>query len=224
MANKKVSIKHLQIDKSQTTMLVVIAITTAVAVFGIFGIKALVSKGLYQKKALHARREAADKLKSNYSAATTLFTQYKVFAEHEPNLLGGQIKGNASQDGDNARIVLDSLPSKYDAPALASSIEKVLTDQNFKFASLSVQDDPAGNPDTPETKPTEKTITFTFIGSTTYAGAVKVLQAFERSIRPFDVTNLQISGTDQALQITVSVNTYYQPAKVLDLSPKMEVK
>jgi hypothetical protein len=220
----KASIKHLQIDKDQTTILVVIAITTAVAVFGLFGIKALVSKGLYQKRALHARRDVADKLKSNFSDATTLFTQYKVFAEQQPNLLGGQAKGNGSQDGDNARLVLDSLPSKYDAPALASSIEKVLTDQNFKFTRLSVEDDPAANPDTPETKPTEKTITFTFAGSTTYGGAVKVLQAFERSIRPFDITNLQITGTDQALQITANVNTYYQPAKILNLSPTKEVK
>jgi hypothetical protein len=222
MARK--SIKHLQIDKAQTNMLMVIAIATIVVVFGLFATKALVSKGLYQRRALHARKQVVDQLKANVNAANSLFTQYKVFANQDPNVLGGAKDGTASLDGDNPRIILDALPSKYDAPALASSIEKILTDENIKINSLTVTDDPATNTDKPEAKPTSKPIVFSFSGSSTYAGITKLLQTFEKSIRPFDINNLQISGSDKNLQVTANVTTYYQPAKSLDLTATKVVK
>ena len=221
---KKVSVKHLQIDKSQSAMLGVIAATTIIVVFGLFATKAIVTKGLYQRRALHARRLVVDQLKSNYTAAQTLFTQYKVFAEQNPNVLGGVPSGQGSLDGDNPRIVLDALPSKYDAPALATSIEKILTDQNIKITSLSITDDPVVNIDTPESSPQAKAISFTFSSGSNYAGITQLLQTFERSIRPFDITTLNITGTDTSLNATIGVTTYYQPAKSLDLSATKVVK
>jgi hypothetical protein len=220
----KKSVKHLQIDKNQSNMLVVIAVATVIVVFGLFGAKALIVKGLYQRRALHARRQVVDQLKDNVKAANDLFSQYKVFASQDPNVLGGDVGGDAVLDGDNPRIVLDALPSKYDAPALATSVEKILTDQNITIGSLTITDDPAANPDKAESGPQAKPITFSFSGSSTYQGMTKLLQIFEHSIRPFDITSLQISGTDKNLHLTAAVTTYYQPAKSLDLSPTKEVK
>lgn len=220
----KKSIKHVQIDKSQATVLGVIAAATFVTIFCLFGVKTLITKGAYQNRALKAQHKAVADLKNNYTQAQSLITQYKVFAAQNPNLLGGAISGSGGNDGDNPRIVLDSLPSKYDAPALGSSIEKILTDQNYKFSSLSITDDPAGNTDDPEEDPQPKTLTFTIAGTSSIDGTTKMLQAFERSIRPFDITNLQISGTDQSLQISATISTQYQPAKALKLSATKEVK
>jgi hypothetical protein len=220
----KKSIKHLQIDKSQATVLGVIAVATFVTIFCLFGVKTLITKGAYQNRALKAQHQAVTDLKNNYTQAKTLVTQYKVFAAQNPNLLGGAISGNGASDGDNPRIILDSLPSKYDAPALGSSLEKILTDQNYKFTSLSITDDPTANSDAPEESPQPKTLTFSIAGTSGIAGSNKMLQAFERSIRPFDITNLQISGTDEALQITATMTTQYQPAKTLKLSATKEVK
>jgi hypothetical protein len=220
----KRSIKHLQINKSQATVLAVIAAATFVTVFCLFGVKTLITKGAYQNRALKAQHQAAAELKNNYTQAQSLITQYKVFAAQNPNLLGGVVSGNGANDGDNPRIVLDSLPSKYDAPALGSSIEKILTDQSFKFTALSIADDPSTNSDAPEENPQTKTLTFSIAGTNSIAGSNKVLQAFERSIRPFDITTLQISGTDEALQISATMTTQYQPAKTLKLSATKEVK
>jgi hypothetical protein len=220
----KKSIKHVQIDKSQSTMLIVIAVTVLVVVFSLFGIKAMVAKGLYQRRALHARRQVVDQLQANVKAANTLFTQYKVFAGAGTNVVGGSISGTGNLDGANPTIVLDALPSKYDAPALASSIEKILTDQNITISSLTITDDPAGNSDKPEAKPQAKSISFSFSGASSYKGITQLLQTFERSIRPFDITNLEISGTDSNMNLTASVTTYYQPAKSLDLSATKAVK
>ncbi len=222
----KTSIKHLQINKNQTTMLAVIAVSTIFIVFGLFATKAMVSKAMYQNRAISAKRQAASDLKKNLDAAATLITQYKVFAEQEPNILGGSTDPNAkaNSDGANARIVLDALPSLYDAPALATSVEKILTDQNIKISGLNISDDPVGHPDTPDPKPAPQTITFNLSGASSYAGLTKLLQILEHSIRPFNVNSLQLTGTDQSLQLTASVDTYYQPAKSLDMTTTKEVK
>jgi len=221
----QVSAKHIQLDKNQSTILAVIALTVALVIFGLFAIKAEVTKGMYQRRVINARRAVADRLKDNYTAAQTLVTQYNVFAQQDPNILGGSAASTAtSLDGDNSWLVLDSLPSTYDAPALATSVEKVMLGRNVTINSLTVTDDPSANSDKPEQQPQAKPITFSFEATTNYASAVKLLQDFERSIRPFDLNTMEIAGTDTSLHLTVGMTTYYQPAKSLDLTPSKEVK
>lgn len=220
----KPSVKHLQISKNQSRILMIVAIATVVVVFSLFATKAIVSKGLYQRRALHEKREVASQLKANLDAANTLFTQYKVFADQDPNVLGGTIDGTGNLDGDNPRIVLDSLPSDYDAPALASSLEKILVGRSVTIDSIKVTDDPNTNSYQPETSPKPKQVLFSFDGTTNYKGATQLLQDFERSIRPFDVTVMDITGNDNSLKLSVTMNTYLQPAKSLDLQPTKEVK
>lgn len=221
---KKTSIKHMQIDKNQSTMLAVIAGAVIIVVFGLFATKALVSKGIYQRRALHARRQVADTLKTNYDSAKTLFNQYTIFANGDPNVLGGSASGNGNLDGDNPRIVLDSLPSTYDAPALATSVEKIMTERNVTIESIKVIDDPATNSDIAQASPQAKAITFSFEGTTTFQTGMQLMQDFERSIRPFDANTVEIEGTDNALRLTVGMTTYLQPAKSLDLTPTKEIK
>lgn len=220
----KTSIKHVQIDKSQSTMLAVVAVAVAFCVFGLFATKSLVSKGLYQRRALSAERNVAATLKSNYTAAQTLVTQYTVFAQENPNMIGGNVNGNGLNDGDNPRITLDALPSKYDVPALGSSIEKILDGRNVTFNSLSITDDPSSNSDQPVAQPQTVSIPFSFEGTTNYKSAQQLLQDFERSIRPFDLNTLEIDGTDKTLKLTVGMTTYFQPAKSLNLTATQAVK
>lgn len=221
---KKVSVKHLQIDKNQQSMLAVIVAATVLTVFFLVASKALVSKGLYQRRAINARRDVANTLKANVDASQKLVNQYQVFATSDPNVLGGVASGNGNLDGPNPRIVLDSLPSTYDAPALASSIEKVMTGRGVTINSLSITDDPTANSDTPEQNPTTKPIPFSFDGTTNLSGAAQLLQDFERSIRPFDLNTLAITGSDNQLKLSVGMTTYYQPAKSLNLTPTKQVK
>lgn len=221
---KKTSVKHVQIDKSQSTMLMVIALAVFFCVFGLFATKALVSKGLYQRRALHAERNVAATLKSNYDNAQKLLTQYNVFAKQDPNVLGGSLNGSGKNDGDNPRIVLDALPSKYDIPALGSSIEKVLSARNVVFNSLNITDDPAGNNDQPQAQPQSIAIPFSFEGTTNYRTSQQLLQDFESSIRPFDLNTLEIDGTDNTMKLTVGMTTYFEPAKSLDLTATQVVK
>lgn len=220
----KVSIKHAKLDKDQSTMLAVIVLSVVITIFALFATKAMISKGIYQRRGLHATRAVAAQLKANYASAQTLFTQYKVFVDQNPNVLGGSTTGTGNLDGDNPRIVLDSLPSTYDAPALASSLEKVLLGRSVSISSISVTDDPTTNSDEAQAKPKTKTITFSFEGTTNYANGPQLMLDFERSIRAFDVNTLEISGTDNALRIQAGITTNFQPAKSLDLTATKEIK
>ena len=220
----KTSVKHLQMDKDQSTMLAVIAAAVVITIFCLFAAKALVSKGLYQRRALSSKNQVVDQLKKNEQAAQTLFTQYKVFADQQTNVLGGSSDGSGNLDGDNPRIVLDSLPSTYDAPALAASIEKVMSGRGVSINSLTVTDDPTTYPDDPQSTPKVTSVTFSFEGTSDYARSQQLLQDFERSIRPFDLNTLEIDGTDNNLKLTVGMTTYYQAARSLDLKPTKEVK
>lgn len=221
---KKTSVKHVQIDKDQSKMLAVIALAVALCIFGLFATKALVSKGLYQRRALNAEHSVESTLKSNYSSAQTLLSQYNVFVQEDPNAIGGNASGSGPNDGDNARIALDALPSKYDIPALASSVEKILSGRSVTINSLNITDDPSSNPDQPEAQPQTVSIPFAFEGSTNYKTAQQLLQDFERSIRPFDLNTLEIDGSDANMQLTVNMTTYFQPAKSLDLTATKEIQ
>jgi hypothetical protein len=214
----------LKIDKDQTTILLVTIAATLITVFSLFAIKAMIAKGRYQHRAINAKQNVVEQLKDNLEASKKLTSQYAVFAELDPNILGGNKDGAGSQDGNNSRIILDALPSKYDVPALASSIEKLLSGKNASIKSLAIKDDPASNPDASQAQPSTTPITFSFQTDTNFNGAIALLNDFEKSIRPFDMTSIEISGTDTQLALQVNGQTFFQPAKSLNLSATKVVK
>lgn len=218
------SVKHVQIDKAQSAMLATVAIAVIVAIFSLFGIKAMISKGAYQRRVINEKHRIVSQLKSNYTAANALSAEFAIFDGQDPNIIGGSTKGTGNQDGANSQIILDALPSTYDTPALASSIEKLLAGNSVNIRSIDVKDDPTSNPDAAQSLPISSPMAFSFEGSTTYKSGQQVLKDFERSIRPFDVTNLELNGSDANLVMLVNMTTYYQPAKSLSLTTTKAVK
>lgn len=216
--------KYLQLSRAQQEMLAIIAIAVVVCVFSLVGFKTMLGKGNYQRKVINEKHKIIKQLEANYTAAKALSTQYGTFAALDPNIIGGKSGGSGGQDGSNPQIVLDALPSKYDAPALASSVEKLLNADSASIRSINVKDDPANNPDIAVPQPSPHALSFSFEAATSFSSAQQIFKDFERSIRPFDVTKLEITGSDNALILNVNMNTYYQPAKSLDLPATREVK
>ena len=61
-------------------------------------------------------------------------------------------------------------------------------------------------------------------GTSSYGGVQTLIGDLERSIRPYDVTSLQISFNDDNLaSLTLSLDTFYQPAKAIIIESK-EIK
>jgi hypothetical protein len=60
-------------------------------------------------------------------------------------------------------------------------------------------------------------------GTSTYEGTQQVISDFERSIRPFDINKLAISGNQSSMTLSFDLTTYYQQAKTTALTSK-EIK
>lgn len=216
---KTTSIKHLQIDKSNATMITLIAIASFIGIFSIVASKALLSQRSYQSRVIAAKKQALEQLKKNNEAAEQLRNSYQAFASPDKNIIGGTKDGKGDKDGDNARIVLDALPSKYDFPALAASIQKLLTSNSYTLDSINGTDDELNQADNKDSsQPIE--IPFQVSVSGNYLAVQDMINTLQRSIRPIEVLQLNITG-GSTLTVTISAKTYYQPEQKVEVQTKV---
>lgn len=204
----RTSIKHLQIDKVNTRILVASATTVAIVVFCLVAGYSLIKQMNYQNKVIGLRGDASKQLEANIASTETLVKSYEAFEGANESIIGTPDK--------NSVIVLDALPSKYDFPALATSLDELIVGAGAKVTSITGTDNEAtAEQDSIIPQPIE--IPFEFNA----AGSLSVLQQLvkdmERSIRPFQMTSLAISGDSNNLHMDVSAKTYYQPEKRLDI-------
>ena len=220
------SFKSLPIDQSDKRTLTIVAIASAVTIFSLFSAKALLSQASYHRRELGAKRLALQQLQANVKIADSLQTQYQTFNTTNPNIIGGKnlTDPNATPpDGDNARVVLDALPSKYDFPALISSLAKILSNNGIGSPGIAGSDMAATIDNSSQVNPSPQPISLSLSGVSSYANAQSLIKDLERSIRPFDITSLQLGGNASSVSISAGLNTYFQPAKVLKTDAK-EVK
>jgi len=217
---------HSQVDKAKSSLVLIVGFATVISVFCLVGTKSLLSQGSYQRHVISARSKAVKQLKENLTAANQLVTQYnQVFENSGPiNIIGGKNDTSPNAvppDGDNARIVLDGLPSSYDFPALVTSISKILNMDGITNPGVGGSDESGTVTNTPSGSPTPVTINIPISGTASYQNLIKLLGDLQRSIRPFDITNLQISGGVQNMNFNLQTTTYYQPAKKIDVGSKV---
>jgi len=217
--------KRLQIDKNQSRMMVVIAVSTVIIVFSLVSAKALLARATYQNRVINARHTATKQIEQNIKNANTLVTQYNdVFVgTNSTNIIGGKNNPgpNASPpDGDNGRIVLDGLPLSYDFPALLTSVSKILTNNSIGGPAIGGSDQSSAVNSSSSANPSPAKIDLSISGSGGYHSAQTLVKDFERSIRPFDITKLSLSGSESNLAMSIGLSTYYQPAKSLMINSK----
>lgn len=216
MADQFANNKRVQVDKTQAAMLGVVVGASIITVFTLFACRAFYSQASYLNKVATQKEKAVKQLKTNEESVASLVKSYDAFALQNPNLIGGAPDGKGERDGDNGRLVLDALPSKYDFPALVTSLEKMLT--GYTINGIKGTDDgaalvPANN--------SALAMPFTIDVTSDYTGIQKLSKALEKSIRPFQVTSLKLSGSNKKLQAVIEAQTYYLPEK--DLNVNFEV-
>lgn len=222
MAKLDLSPKRIQISKANATVVIVVAVAAFIVTFTLVAGKALLDKRAYQARIITEKTKAAKQLQENLKATDTLVTSYKEFVGTPENVLGGSSSGTGEKDGDNAKIVLDALPSKYDFPALTTSLEKILSDRNYKILSINGSDDEiAQGSNQGSSSPVPVEIPFQLVVGTSYDAMHGLLQTLERSIRPFQIQSLSLTGTNGNLQVNINAKTYYQPEKNLTISTKV---
>lgn len=220
MAN--ISQKKLMIDEASKRVIIATSIAAFVVVFCAVASQTLFGQLLYQNRIINAKKTALTQLQKNKQAVSSLDDAYQGFVSSSPNVIGGQADGSGNQDGDNAKIVLDALPSKYDFPALATSLEKLLTSQKVDIQSIAGQDDELAQSSTKATgKPAPVPIPFQLSAQGDYGTIQNVTKTFEASIRPIQIQTMTLSGTNSKVTIDLTAQTYYQPAKTFDVGKKV---
>ena len=222
-SSKKLSMKRVGVDKTNTRIVVITSAATFLIVFFLVASFSLFGKLTYQNRVIGAKKVAVTQLKNNLIARDSLVTSYKAFGGSSQNFIGGTSDGTSPQDGSNAKLVLDALPSKYDFPALATSLEKLASDQKVIIQSITGTDDEvaqsAARSAIAKSAPVE--IPFQMKVTGDYSAVQRFNQAMENSIRPIKIGKLQITGDQSELSLTITAKTYYQPEKTLTIGMKV---
>ena len=210
--------KRTLIDKANTTVVIVVSVATFLLVFSIIATKSFIQQAQYQNKVIQKKRVAVITLKEDIESTKKLQASYVAFTTTSKNAIGGISTGSGKQDGNNAKIILDALPSTYDFPELTTSLESILSDQNVRFNSINGTDDEVTqSANLVSSNPEAIAIPFELTVSGQYDNIRNVLAALESSIRPMQINSLSIAGNQDELTLSVVAQTYFQPAKSLNI-------
>lgn len=197
-----ITTKRLQIEKSKRTILIAIIIASVVASMSIVTTKFLWDLGRHYSRVIDQKEQARDTLKTNLVNAQQLKEKFEQFED-----AGDQI---------TSQTVLDALPSKYDYPALVTSIDALAKRSGVAVESITGEDlgdnAPLSNTDP---QAVAMPITVSVIG--TYEDLQTFVTNLGRSIRPFTIKTIELQGTDELITAHIFMETYYQPSVNLDV-------
>lgn len=223
MARNEISTKRIAISKANAQMVAVVAVASFISIFCLVASSAVWGQNKYQSHVIKAKSAAHAQLQKNVQAFTNLSDAYNTFVGSGTNAIGGNSTGTGDNDGNNAKIILDALPSSYDFPALASSLEKILADNHFTVGSITGTDDQVaqgGNTSSPKPVPVPIPFSFTVTG-TNYVAIQQLISTLQNSIRPIQIDTLSLSGSSNNMQVSVTAHTYYQPGKSLTITKQV---
>jgi len=214
MAHTTSHTKRSLIGKANSTIVTATAVAAFVLIFSLVASKSLFSQMSYQNRVINAKKKAVTQLQDNLSARDSLVTSYKSFVDRPQNILGGDPSGSGPQDGDNAKLILDALPSVYDFPALATSLEKLITSQNLQIVGITGTDQEVEQQSaTTSGDPQPVAMPFQVQVAGSYDSIKNLVDLFDRSTRPFQVQTVSLGGNQSNMTMTLAAQTYYQPAK-----------
>ena len=212
------------IEKANNTIVVVTAVAAFVSIFSLVASRSLLNQEGYQSKIISAKSQAKKQLDDDIAAETTLNSAYSTFVSTPQNILGGDPNGTKPNDGNNAKIVLDALPPQYDFPALATSLEKLITSQGLTITSITGIDEELVQQGTSSTvNPVPVAMPFQVQVNGNYASLRKLLDQFQASIRPFQILTLSatVPNNQNDMSFLISAQTYYQPGKSFTIGEKV---
>ena len=206
---KAPSLKQLQIDKTSQKMIIFASIASFLLVFTLFSANTLVARMNYQNKVINAKSIARSNLIKNVSSNESLLSAYQNFNN------GLQTNGASVNSGNNAKLILDALPSEYDFPALATSLQGLLSSTGVTVSGLTGSDSSNGAISGASSIPIAGTtpIPFSFNVTGSADNVINTMKIFEKSIRPFQFKSFAISGSSSSLSLSASAETFYLPAQ-----------
>lgn len=195
--------KRQLIEKSSTTVVISMAAAAFILTFSLVTLNFLWGLSEHNRRVISGKSEANHTLSENVDNIEPLQTSFNVFE-------AGDIK---SSD------VLDALPSKYDFPALATTMESLAKRSGVELASFSGDDEEQVAVQS-ETQPTPKEMEFRVTVRGSYKDVQKFIDNLERTTRPIKVVAMEMKGSDESMTVNMNLVTYYQPATSLDVETR----
>lgn len=220
MAGPQQSVKRVAISKANAQVVATVGIAAFLTVFSLVASHALWVQNAYLAKVTKLQDKANKQLQANLKASDNLADRYQSFTSTSKNVLGGDPKGSGDNDGDNAKIVLDALPSSYDFPALATSIQKILSDNNLHVSSITGTDDEIAQQAaaaSPDPQPVPMNFSFS-VDNVSYDAIQNLMTVLQHSIRPIQVDSMSLAGAADDMTVTVSAHTFFQPPKTVNIT------
>lgn len=214
--------KRELINSANSRMVAVVALGAFLIIFSLVASKALWTQKSFQGRVISKKEKAVKQLEDNQKAVDQLKVSFATFNNGSDNIIGGNPKGTGDRDGDNAKIVLDALPSKYDFPAFITSMKKLLASKNLSPKSITGSDDEVNQNSKPAKDPIE--IPFQLTGETdSFSKAKDFLVAFEQSIRPVKIKKISVTGGGQGVQLQFNIDavSYFQAGKGLTITKEV---
>lgn len=183
----------------------------------------LIGQIAYQNKVLGAKKTALRQLDANLAARDDLVDAYQVFNSGAQNAIGGNPAGTGERDGSNAKIMLDALPSVYDFPQLATSVEALAGSQGVVITSMTgVDDQVTQSQQMGSAQPEAVAMPFTVTVEGPYAQVQSFVRSLELSIRPIKVTAASFTSGDGKVTAAITAESQYQPARKFQVEKKVQ--
>lgn len=200
-----------------------LAVSSALVVFALISAKGFLGEIAYQRRVVNEKNKTVKQLEENIKNIDSLVAQYEIFAKQDPNILGGSKNGIGTKDGDNPRIVLDALPSKYDYPGLVSSLERMVNTRGLTFEGIDGTDQEVQEAEkgaSPSPTPVEIVVSVSILGG--YPSIQDFFKDLQNSIRPFNVSSMKLTASQSgSMKLEAGLTTYYQPTKNLSVDSRV---
>jgi len=217
--------KRQQISKANQTMFLAIAGASVVVGFSLVLMLFLVQRIWFGEKVIAEKNHTVAVLQKNLDSVNALKDNIRVLNTNE------DLKSILLKDGDSPlQSVLDA--ASANSTAMASSLQVKLLSNVSGITIESLKVDPVvgvetssdGSGSIDSSDPSSHSIGFSFSVSTAAGNSDalrQVLMQIEKSIRPFNITNLSVESQGSRLVMTATGVGYYDPAQVVQLTDKV---
>lgn len=202
--SKKTQTKRKAIENAGSRMFIAVIIASIIVSICFVLFKSLWDLRSFNSRVISERSSALMTLESNVEAVDKL-----------------ELSAKALDEGDeiNSQVVLDALPSKYDFPALFTSIAALAEEGKVDLKDFSGKDE-TQNAIESEIDPEPVQIPFTLSVEGSYEKITDFLETLEKTIRPMNINSIDLSGSNKAMLAKIELHTYYQPKVDVTLETK----
>ncbi|MDX1766269.1 MAG: type 4a pilus biogenesis protein PilO [Candidatus Saccharimonadales bacterium] len=212
-APKIFSTKRQAIEAAKQTVLTVVVVAAILVSVSLVTLNFLFDLSRYNARVISEKEQALSTIEDNIVAVNDLVESFKSF-EEGPNLLASQ------GEKKNSSVVLDALPSQYDFPALATSMELLARRTGLVLDTFSGTDE-TENAEQSAIEPTPIEMPFELVLIGKYEDVQTFMVRLQDTIRPLKVDRVELSGSDEAIKAEVGIITYYQPSVSLEIETKV---